>query len=62
MNAVTFNPKLINDCKKLLGLVPYNVGSNFSQGCGYFGKAIEREFGEAQIDACCKALREGKVK
>lgn len=55
---LNFNPKLIDKCKKLLCLPPYE---KYIVDVG-FAFELWKDFGETKIKDCCDALRKGLIK
>jgi hypothetical protein len=54
-----FDPKLLDDLKKLMGLPPYNESSNTAMGDGYFSAHLIRTHGKEKFDAAVAYLRSG---
>jgi hypothetical protein len=54
-----FDPKLLGDLKKLMGLPPYNESSNTAMGDGCFSAHLIRTHGKEKFDAAVAYLRSG---
>ena len=52
-----FDPKFLDDLKKLMGLPPYNESSNTAMGDGYFSAHLIRTHGKEKFDAAVAYLR-----
>ena len=50
---------LIDDCKKYLGLPPYNGFTNIVQGDGYFYAALCKKYGEQNVRHTIADLQRG---
>lgn len=48
---------LIDDCKKFLGLAPYNNFTNIVVGDGHYLKSLYDKYGKEIVDKTIKELR-----
>lgn len=48
---------IVDDCKKFLGVPPYNHSSNICVGDIYFYKSICNTYGESNVINTCKELQ-----
>lgn len=52
-----YNNAMIDDCKKFLGLAPYNSCCNIVQGDGYFLLSLYNKYGKDNVNNTIKYLR-----
>lgn len=48
---------IVEDCKKYLGLAPYDTDSNIVRGDGFYYNSLCSMYGESQVQNTIKALR-----
>jgi hypothetical protein len=54
-----FDPKFLDDLKKLMGLPPHDTFSNTAMGDGYFSAHLIGKHGREKFDAAVAYLRSG---
>ena len=53
------NAKCLDDCKKFLGVSPYNASSNIVQGDGHFLQSLYHKYGERVVNTALDYLKRG---
>lgn len=53
------NRNCVEDAKKACGVYPYNEGSNYLAGDGYFSRSCIDKYGEKQWKQACDLVRRG---
>lgn len=48
---------LEEDCRKLLGLEPFNTWTNTCFGDGFYYKSLCEKYGEDQVKTMCEKLK-----
>lgn len=49
--------KCLDDARKALGEYPYNVGTNYLVGDGYFSRSCRDKYGDRMWDEACEIVR-----
>lgn len=49
--------KCLDDARKALGKYPYNVGTNYLVGDGYFSRSCRDKYGDRMWDEACEIVR-----